>query len=44
METTLARRQIKSMRSAEHSMMPEALEEGMSHKDMADLMEFVLKG
>ncbi len=43
MESTISRAQIKSMRSAGQSMMPEGLEEGMSKQDLADLMEYVLK-
>jgi len=40
-EATLPREDIKSMRSAGLSMMPEGLEEGMKPQDLADLMEFV---
>jgi putative heme-binding domain-containing protein len=42
MEVVLARDEIKSMRSAGLSMMPEGLEEGMKAQDLADLMEWVI--
>jgi putative heme-binding domain-containing protein len=42
MEVVLGRDEIKSMRSAGLSMMPEGLEEGMKAQDLADLMDYVI--
>ena len=37
----IARETIDSLRGSEQSLMPEGLEEGMSLKDMADLIAFL---
>ena len=42
MEVTIPRSDIKSMRSAGLSMMPEGLEEGLKPQDLANLMEYVI--
>jgi hypothetical protein len=42
MEVTIPRPEIKSLRSANLSMMPEGLEDGMTPQQLADLMEFIL--
>jgi putative membrane-bound dehydrogenase-like protein len=42
MEVVIARADIKSMRSAGLSMMPEGLEEGLTEEDFANLMDFIL--
>jgi putative heme-binding domain-containing protein len=42
-EVTVGRPEIKSMRSAGLSMMPEGLEEGLTPQQVADLMEFILR-
>jgi putative heme-binding domain-containing protein len=44
MEVAIPRADIKAMRSAGLSMMPEGLEEGMTPQDLADLLEYVEKG
>jgi putative membrane-bound dehydrogenase-like protein len=41
-ESTLLRANIHEFRSLGQSAMPEGLEEGLSHQDVADLMEYVL--
>jgi putative membrane-bound dehydrogenase-like protein len=43
-EVVVPRGEIKSMRSAGLSMMPEGLEEGMTVQDVADLLEYVAGG
>jgi putative heme-binding domain-containing protein len=40
-EVTIPRPEIKSMRSAGLSMMPEGLEEGLKPQDLADLLEYI---
>jgi putative heme-binding domain-containing protein len=44
MQLTLDRSNIKSMKTAGLSMMPEGLEEGIKPQDLADLMEFIMSG
>jgi len=41
-ESVIARANIVSMQSQGKSLMPEGLEEGLSHQDMADLLEFII--
>ena len=40
--STVLRKDIKEMRSTGKSLMPEGLEENISHQEMADLMTFIL--
>ena len=40
-DETVLRKQIKELRADGKSLMPEGLEQGMSHQDMADLLEFL---
>jgi putative membrane-bound dehydrogenase-like protein len=40
----IPRADIKSLRSANLSMMPEGLEEGLKSQDLADLMEYIITG
>ena len=42
MEVTIPRSDIKALRSAGLSMMPEGLEEGLKAQDFANLMEYVI--
>jgi putative membrane-bound dehydrogenase-like protein len=44
MQVTLDRSNIKSMKTAGLSMMPEGLEEGVKPQDLADVMEFIMSG
>jgi putative heme-binding domain-containing protein len=37
------RSDILTLRSSDRSMMPEGLESGMSHQEMADLIEYVMQ-
>lgn len=41
-EFELLRSNITNMRSLEQSLMPQGLEEGLTHQEMADLMEFII--
>jgi putative membrane-bound dehydrogenase-like protein len=40
-EVLVARSQLASMNASRLSLMPEGLEEGLSHQDMADLLHFI---
>ncbi len=42
-ETVILRSQIKKIQSQGLSLMPEGLETGLSHQDMADLLEFIAR-
>ena len=42
-EVIIPRAEIKSLRSANLSMMPEGLEDGLSRQQIADLMDFILQ-
>jgi putative membrane-bound dehydrogenase-like protein len=41
LEVVVARSQLAQMQASRLSLMPEGLEEGLSHQEMADLIEFV---
>ena len=43
-EDVILRSRIRSLESSGKSLMPEELEKEMSAADMADLLEFVLRG
>jgi putative heme-binding domain-containing protein len=40
-EVVVPRSRISRMQASRQSLMPEGLEEGLSHQNMADLMEFI---
>jgi putative heme-binding domain-containing protein len=42
-QAVVPRAEIKSMRSAGLSMMPEGLEEALKPQDLADLLEYISK-
>ena len=41
-EVVVPRSQIANMQASRQSLMPEGLEEGLTHQDLADLLDFVL--
>ncbi len=42
-DETIPRSELKSLRATAKSLMPDGLEAGLSHQDMADLLEFLRK-
>jgi len=40
-EVVVLRSQIAKMQASRQSLMPEGLEEGLNHQDVADLVEFI---
>jgi len=40
-EVSVARTQIAKMQASKLSLMPEGLEEGLTSRDLADLMDFI---
>jgi len=43
-QQTILRKDIKQLRNTQQSMMPEGLESGLSHQDLADLIQFLRTG
>ena len=41
-EVVVPRSQIAKMQASRLSLMPEGLEEGLTHQDLADLLDFIL--